>query len=83
MDVALYHCVWGVMKVTNNITDFGSWTAISENTNLNSLCYSNHEEESCSFASNTGYAMIGSSSRTCTTTGWTGTHPFCDGNFNY
>jgi hypothetical protein len=23
--------------------------------------------------------MIGSSSRTCTSNGWTGNHPFCDG----
>ena len=44
-------------------------------------CYSYYEGESCYFSCNTGYAMIGSSSRTCTSSGWTGTHPFCDGKF--
>ena len=44
-------------------------------------CYSNYEGQTCYFSCNTGYAMIGSSSRTCTGSGWTGTHPFCDGKF--
>ena len=42
-------------------------------------CYSYYEGQMCHFSCNTGYALIGSSSRTCTSTGCTGSHPFCDG----
>ena len=44
-------------------------------------CDSIYEGQSCDFSCNAGYAMTGSYSRTCTNTGWTGTHPFCDGKF--
>ena len=44
-------------------------------------CDQNYEGDTCYFSCNPGYAMIGSTSRTCTSSGWTGSHPFCDGKF--
>ena len=41
-------------------------------------CPYTSEGESCYFSCNSGYALIGSSYRTCTSRGWTGSHPFCD-----
>lgn len=37
------------------------------------------EGQKCNFACNPGYFLTGSASRTCTSYGWTGSHPFCDG----
>ena len=42
-------------------------------------CSELYEGQVCHFSCNTGYYLVGSSSRTCTSTGWTGTHPVCDG----
>ncbi|XP_033647599.1 uncharacterized protein LOC117307061 [Asterias rubens] len=42
-------------------------------------CPQTLEGQTCDFSCDAGYGMIGSSSRTCTSNGWTGNHPFCDG----
>ena len=44
-------------------------------------CDLNYEGDNCYFSCNPGYGMIGSSVRTCSTRGWSGTHTFCDGKF--
>ena len=44
-------------------------------------CDQNYEGDTCYFSCNPEYATIGSNSRTCTSSGWNGTHPFCDGKF--
>ena len=42
-------------------------------------CPYNLEGQTCNFRCSAGYALIGSSYRKCTSSGWTGTHPYCDG----
>ena len=44
-------------------------------------CDQDYEGDTCYFSCNPGYAMIGSNSRRCTSSGLNGTHPFCDDKF--
>ena len=44
-------------------------------------CDLNYEGDNCYFSCNPGYGMIGSSVRTCSTRGWSGSHTSCDGKF--